>query len=91
MHTYQTRQWSLALASHLERSNNPDGYIKRKKIVVTELVTDYRVALRPFLKYECLAKAESSADKVVSAAHNWPTLQTLRAESLAALQRTVSQ
>lgn len=91
MHTYQTRQWSLSLASHLERTSNPNGYIKRKKIVMTALVTEYREAIRPFLKTDCIASAEAKADQAVSTAHNWPTLQTLRAENLARMQREISQ
>jgi hypothetical protein len=87
MQDYKTRQYTLAMASHLERTTNPDGYIKRKKVQVTPLLNEYREALRPFLKTECIARAEASADQVVSAAHDWPTLETLRMESIEAMRR----
>lgn len=87
MDAYKTRQWSLSLASHLERTSNPEGYIKRKKIVMTALVTEYREAIRPLLKVECIAAAEHKADEAVSAAHGWPTLATLRQESIEAMRR----
>jgi hypothetical protein len=87
METYKNRQYALAMASHLERCANPAGYIKRKKVTVTALLTEYREAIRPHLQTECIAKAESVADATVSAARKWPTLETLRAESLAAMQR----
>lgn len=91
MQAYQIRQWSLSLASHLERTTNPDGYIKRKKVQVTPLLNEYREAIRAHLKTECIASAENKADEAVSAAHNWPTLKTLRAENLARMQRELGQ
>lgn len=91
MSDYKTRQFSLSLASHLERCANPNGYIKRKKIAMTALIVEYRAALRPLLKTECIASAEAKADRAVSLMKNWPTLETLRAESLARMQREVSQ
>lgn len=91
MQIFQIRQNTLVLASHLERTTNPDGYIKRKKVQVTPLLAEYRAAIRTFLKTECIAKAEASADQIVSAAHNWPTLETLRAESIAAMRRDLGQ
>ena len=78
MQDYKTRQYILAMASHLERTTNPDGYIKRKKIQVTPLLNEYRAALRPLLKTECIASAEAKADAIVSAAHEWPTLEQWR-------------
>lgn len=87
METYKTRQFALSIASHLERCANPAGYIKRKKVTVTPLIDEYRAALRGFLKTECVAAAEHKADEVVSAAHGWPTIAALRAESLEAMRR----
>jgi hypothetical protein len=37
MQSFDIRKNTLAIASHLERTTNPDGYIKRKKIQVTPL------------------------------------------------------
>jgi hypothetical protein len=87
MQSFEIRKNTLAIASHLERTTNPDGYIKRKKIQVTPLLNDYREAIRPLLKTECIASAEAKADAIVSAAHEWPTLETLRAESIASMRR----
>lgn len=78
MQTFETRKNILALASHLERTSNPDGYIKRKKIQVTPLLDEYRAAIRPLLQTECIASAEAKADAIVSAAHEWPTLEQWR-------------
>ena len=86
METYKTRQFALSIASHLERCANPAGYIKRKKVIVTPLIDEYRMALRGFLKTECVAAAERKADEMVSAAHGWTTIEAMRAESLAALR-----